>query len=253
VLINQGRVTEFLIFFSFVVLFVYYYRRFGKNGEFSIRKLPAIETMEQAIGRATEMGRPVQYSVPQVGQVDAQSFASVILLGHVAKLCAKFRIPLNVGVGWQEMFPMADATVRSAYTTEGYPEGYKPDTVKFYGTAIHAAVLGDIARNEPAANFLIGGLGYETVLWVEAGARVGAMQVGGTMNTAQLPFIAAVAEGILIGSEMFVASAEISPNAGSVASVMADEVLKIAGLLFLCLGSLLATIGNQTLIAILKM
>ena len=252
-LVNQGRVTEFVVFFAFIVLFAYYYRRFQKNGEFSIRTLPAIETMEQAIGRATEMGRPVQYSVPQVGQVDAQSFASVILLGHVAKLCAKFRIPLSVGVGWQEMYPMAEATVRSAYTVEGYPEGFRPDTVKFYGTAIHAAVLGDIARDEPAANFLIGGLGYETVLWLEAGARVGAMQIGGTMNTAQLPFIAAAAEGILIGSEMFVASAALDPNAGSAASVMADEVLKKVGLLILCLGSLMATIGSQTLLTILKM
>src|SRR5262249_31811522 len=68
--------------------------RRGKPG--TVRRIPGIGAMEEAVGRATEMGRPVFY-VPGIEEVqDIQTVAGLLILGHVAELCARNDARLRV-------------------------------------------------------------------------------------------------------------------------------------------------------------
>ena len=53
-----------------------------------IYKVAGLEAMDEAIGRCTEMGKPVHFS-PGIGDLqNAQTLAAMSILGYVAKQCA---------------------------------------------------------------------------------------------------------------------------------------------------------------------
>ena len=56
----------------------------------AIYKVAGLDAMDEAIGRCTEMGRPVHFS-PGIGNVqNAQTLAAMSILGYVAKQCARY-------------------------------------------------------------------------------------------------------------------------------------------------------------------
>jgi hypothetical protein len=250
---NPGRVVEFLVLVVFMGYFWYAANQFKKTGKFSIRHLAALDTLEEAVGRSTEMGRPVHWSFGAYMQVDAQIFAGFAILGHLARLCARYGTRCIVSIYWPEIVPMCEEIVHNAFVAEGKPEEYRPDDIRFWGGSHNQAMIGTIAREKPGGNFIIGNLGHESVLSLEAGARVGAIQVGGTMNTHQLPFIAAGCDSIFIGAEMFAAGAQIKSTPVNVASVMAEEIIKEAALVLMIIGSVMVTMGDKSLMNLLKM
>ena len=250
-MINSGRVVQLIIFVTFAAYYYYAMRAFIATGRFSMRPLRAVQTMEEAVGRATEMGRPIHWTFG-AGTMNGQIFAGFNLLGYTARLCAKYETRLLVSIRLPEIVPMCEEIVRRAYVDEGRPDAFRPEDLRFWGTSHNPAMIGLIAREKPAGNFIIGNLFHESVLALEAGALVGAIQVGGTMNTHQLPFIAAGSDAIFIGAEMFAASAHISRNPVMVGTVMAEELIKKTSVVLMVIGILAATAGNTDLVTLLQ-
>lgn len=247
---NTGRIIEFLILALFVACYHCAVRRFRNTGAARMRSFAALDTMVEAVGRATELGRPVHFTFG-TGALDSQHFAAFNILSYLAKVCAKYDTRLVVTIQLPEVFPMCEEIVRRAFSDEGKADKYRPDDLHFAGESHNPHMIGTIAREEPAGNFCIGNLFHESVLCLEAGARVGAIQVGGTNNTHQLPFIAAGCDSIFIGAEMYAASAQISGDPIHVGSVLAEEVVKYAGVVLMIAGVLLTTAGNSSLITLL--
>jgi hypothetical protein len=241
-----GRTVQFLIFAIFVVWYYISMERFKKTGRVYIREFVALDTMAEAVGRATELGKPTFFTFG-TGALDAQHFAAFNILGYLAKLCAKYDTRVIVALQLPETFPMVEEIVKSAFLAEGKADKYRPDDIRFFGDSHNPAMIGIIAREQPAGNFMIGNLFHESVLGLEAGARVGAIQVTGSMNTHQLPFMAAGSDAMFIGSEMFAASAQISRSPIQVGSVLAEELIKYAGVVLMIIGCLATVIGDKTL------
>ena len=63
----------------------------AKNGEeIYMRPIAAMTAMEEAVGRATEMGSPVLY-VPGISGLDEiDTISGVMILGHVAGMSAEY-------------------------------------------------------------------------------------------------------------------------------------------------------------------
>ena len=74
------------IFSSAILL----YTRWAKQGKpLFLRKIPGIDAVEEAVGRATEMGRPVLF-VPGIAELDEiETIAGISILGRVAKITAQ--------------------------------------------------------------------------------------------------------------------------------------------------------------------
>ncbi len=248
---NPGVSFNLIVLAMFVVTFYFASDRFRKGGKFSIRNLPAVAKMEEAIGRATEMGRPVHWTYG-AGSFDAQHLAAFSLLEYAASLCAKYDTRLIVSVYLPEVVPMTDAIIRKAYTDAGKLNSYRPEDVRFFGESHNAAMIGAIARDKAAANFMIGSLFYESVLGIEASAQQEAIQVGGTANTHQLPFVAAGMDEILIGAEMFAAATQISPNPVRVGSTTAEDWVTRLMVAAMAIGAIMVTFGNTALATLMK-
>ena len=76
---------------------MFHYTAKARSGQqMAIRRIPGIDAIEEGIGRATEMGKPVLY-VPGIDSLeDIQTIASMLVLGEVAKTIAEYQTEVIV-------------------------------------------------------------------------------------------------------------------------------------------------------------
>ena len=94
----KGNETTF-IFIILICFVIEYFIEKAKNGEeIYMRPIAAIQAMEEAVGRATEMGTPVLF-VPGISSLDEiDTISGLIILGHVAGMTAEYEANLHVPV-----------------------------------------------------------------------------------------------------------------------------------------------------------
>jgi len=234
----------------FFVLLFWYIRLSERGVTWVFRKIPGLAAIEEAVGRATEMGKGVLY-VPGVQEIDdIQTIASMILLGRVARICAKYETALNVPANSPGVYTVAEEVVKSAYADVGRADAYRSEQVRYVTSeqfAYVAAVNGMMLRERPAANLLLGAFFAESLLLAETGHAVGAIQIAGTANVHQMPFFVVACDYTLIGEEYFAASALLSNDARLLGSLKATDSVKILMIIVIVLGSIMATFGQTWL------
>ena len=233
------------LFFAFVLYYIYS-AQLGRKP--FVRRIPGIDAIEEAIGRATEMGRPVLF-VPGVQDIDdIQTVAGLVILESVARLTAKYETPILVPVSYPIPFTIAQEMVKGGYLHAGRPEAYNPDSVRFVSPeqfAYVAAVAGIMLRERPAAHIFMGSFYAESLLLAETGFSTGAIQVAGTANVHQLPFFVVACDYTLIGEELYAASAYLSGEPKLVGSLKGADLIKLTIIVVVIVGCVLETFGNH--------
>jgi hypothetical protein len=248
--INQTRWSVLLLsamFFAFVL----YYMAMAQGGKKPfVRRIPGVDAIEEAIGRATEMGRPVLY-LPGIQDIDdIQTVAGLVILESVAKLTARYETPITVPVSYPIPFTIAQEMVKSGYLSAGRPDQVDANAVRFVSPeqfAYVAAVGGIMLRERPAAHIFMGSFYAESLLLAETGFSTGAIQVAGTANVHQLPFFVVACDYTLIGEELFAASAYLSGDPRLVGGLKGADMMKIVILLLIVVGCGLETFGQHWL------
>ena len=241
---NTTRASVFLatvLFFLFVLYFITSAQR-GKA--LFVRRIPGIDAIEEAIGRATEMGRSVLY-VPGIQDIDdIQTMASLTILESVAKTTAKYETPIIVPVNYPVVMTLAQEMVKNGYVAAGRADAYDPNSVRYVTTeqfAYVAAVTGIMLRDQPAANIYLGPFYAESLLLAETGFATKAIQVAGTANVAQLPFFVVACDYTLIGEELYAASAYLSREPRLLGSLKGSDLMKVLIILAIAVGCVLET------------
>ncbi|MCU0726947.1 MAG: hypothetical protein MUE73_14335 [Planctomycetes bacterium] len=229
------------VFFALVIL---YTARARRGAALYVRPIGGLSAMNEAIGRATEMGKPVLY-VPGMGDVDnIQTIAAVVILSGVAKLAASYDTRTIVPIRSPMLFPVAEETVRNAFVDAGRPDSFNRDDVRFLSNdqfAFTAGVTGIMLRERPAANIYMGAFWAESLILAETGFLAGAIQIAGTANVSQLPFFVAACDYTLIGEELYAASAYLSKNPELLGSLKASDVSKVMWGAIILIGTLAAS------------
>jgi hypothetical protein len=217
----------------------------GARG-FRIRRLAPVDAMDEAIGRATEMGRPVLY-VPGIEEVeDIQTIASMLILERVAEKTALYDVALEVPTRTPFVLAIADEVVRNGCVAAGRPDAYRPDAARYISSeqfAYCAGVNGIILRERPAANLYLGKFYAESLIFAETGFAAGSIQIAGTAEVTQLPFFIAACDYTLIGEEFFAASAYLSRDPSLLSTIRAADWAKVALVGSLLLGAILESVG----------
>ncbi|MCE9627509.1 MAG: fibronectin type III domain-containing protein [Candidatus Eisenbacteria bacterium] len=247
---NSTR-TSVLVFLVVFFLLVLYYMSAAQGGKKPfVRRLAGIDAIEEAIGRATEMGRPVLY-VPGIQDIDEiQTVAALVILESVARMTARYETPIRVPVAYPIPFTIAQEMVKSGYVNAGRPEAYEPDSVSFVSPeqfAYAAKLSGIMLRDKPAAHLFMGSFYGESLLLAETGFATGAIQVAGTANVHQLPFFVVACDYTLIGEELFAASAYLSGEPRLVGGLKGADVLKLLIIVTILVGCVLETFGHHGL------
>ena len=244
---NLSRLTLFIL--SLVIGFAIFYfieRAKSEKGLF-IRKIAGLEAVDDAVGRATEMGRKIIY-IPGIMDMDSmQTIAGVTILGRVAKLAAEYEAKLEVPVSKSLVMITCREVVKEAYLNAGRPDAYRDDMV-YYLTddqfAYAAALDGLFIREKPAAVFLQGQFYAESLILAETANSVGAIQIAGTAMPTQLPFFVAACDYTLIGEELFAASAYLSKDPKLLGSLKGQDVGKFIFLLVILFGAVFLTLNT---------
>ncbi|MBI5266372.1 MAG: hypothetical protein HY851_03985 [candidate division Zixibacteria bacterium] len=221
------------------------YSRHGRDG-FTVRKIAGLSAVEDAIGRATEMARPVLFTPGWGGDIQRPTtLASLNILSHIAEKTASFDCPLLFPTHDPVIMSVAQEVVRESYARSGFADRYRESDIQYVSSSqfgYAAAVDGLIARNKPAAIFLLGTFEAESLIFAETGNSVGAIQIAGTDSTIQLAFFIVACDYTLIGEELFAASGYLSSNRAILASVRAQDLLKLVLVAILVLAVIWATI-----------
>ncbi|NOT35721.1 MAG: fibronectin type III domain-containing protein [Candidatus Eisenbacteria bacterium] len=232
-------------FFAFVMFFI---ARAQSGQKTFLRRIPGVDAIEEAIGRATEMGRPVLY-IPGILDIDdIQTVAGLVILESVAKLTARYQTAIRVPVTYPIPFAIAQDMVKNGYLSAGRPDAHDPDAVQFVSPeqfAYVANVGGIMLRDRPGAHIFMGAFYAESLLLAETGFQTGAIQVAGTANVHQLPFFVVACDYTLIGEELFAAGAYLSGDPKLVGSLKAIDLMKITLLLTILVGCALETLGHH--------
>ena len=211
-----------------------------------IRKIPGLEAVDEAIGRATEMGRPVLYVLGLSGAGSLTTIASMNILAQVARRCAEYETRLLVPCFDPVVMNIVREIVRNSYSQAGRPDRYVESDVFFLSDmqfAYAAAVDGIMARERPGAVFLQGYFYAESLILAETANTVGAIQIAGTTSDAQLPFFIAACDYTLIGEEMFAASAYLSREPKLLGTVRGQDIGKLILMAMLILGLISEMLG----------
>lgn len=233
------------LMFAFVVLFIEKARR---GGSLFIRKIAGLNALEEAVGRATEMGRKILYIPGILSVSEIQTIASLSILGYLSKLTANYGANIEVANKDPLTYSAARETVKQAYIEAGKPDQFKESMVTYITYdqfAYSAAVTGKMVRERPAANFLIGSFFAESLILAETGYSIGAIQIAGTADLPQLPFFVTACDYTLIGEELFAASAYLSKEPVLVGSIKAQDVIKAIIMVIIGLGIITYSAGLQ--------
>lgn len=207
----------------------------AKSGKKSlyIRRIPGLNALEDAIGRATEMGRPV-LMVPGIGGLGPVTIQAINIFAHVTRIAAKFATPIRLCVADAALFMVAQEVIRSTYQKMGLIERFEQDSVRFISDrqfAFAAGVSGIIMREKAAATFLLGDFFAESLIFAETANAVGAIQIAGSTQNTQTPFFIAACDYVLIADEFYAASAYLSREPVLVGSLVGQDWAK--GMVFM--------------------
>jgi len=230
------------IFLVFAIVFFIRMARSGK--ELYIRRIAGLDAVDDAVGRATEMGREIMF-VPGITDIDdPQTIAGLTILGRVAKLTAQYKTPLSVPVSRSMVMITGREIVKESYLSAGRPENFQ-DGMIYYLTddqfGFAAGVDGIMVREKPATIFLQGAFYAESLILAETGHHIGAIQISGTAAPSQLPFFITACDYTLMGEELYAASAYLSREPQLLGSLRGQDAGKAMILLAITVGIILET------------
>ena len=244
---DGGRFPLFIITIIFCGSVIYWIYRARSGLPLQIRKIAGLEAVDEAVGRATEMGRSILF-IPGIQDMnEIQTIAGLTVLSRVAKIAAEYDAKVEVPTSRSLVMTAARETVQAAFLTAGRPESYNQDLV-YYVTdeqfGYVAYVQGMMVREKPAACFYMGAFFAESLILAETGNTIGAIQVAGTAMPAQLPFFVAACDYTLIGEEFFAASAYLSGEPDQLGSLKGQDIGKIIVAAGIIIGVTFLTLGT---------
>jgi hypothetical protein len=220
-----------------------------KGRQFTIRRIPGLSAIDEAVARAAEMGRPVLASFglgalsAQEGVVTLQALGIVSVVAEAtARFGSRFLLPVRIPA----LLPLAEEAMRDAYRRGGRPDAFHSEDVMFLSDrqfAFAAGMAGLINREKVASIFLFGVFYAESLIIAENGNRVGAIQIAGTPSTTQVPFFIASCDYVLIGDEFYAATAYLTRQPTLVGAIVGQDWSKLLILACILLGAVLTTLG----------
>ena len=241
------RLNNLVLLILVTIVFFWAVSHARKKGLF-IRRIAGLDAIDEAIGRATEMGKPIYY-VPGIGGMSSIStIASAFILGEVSKKVAQYDSQIKVPHYDPIVMTVCKEVVKQAFLEAGRPDSYREDINQFISQdqfSYAASVDGMISREKPAAVFFMGYFMAESLLMAEVGATSGAIQIAGTDVESQLPFFFTACDYTLIGEELYAAGAYLSKEPMLLSALKVQDFGKLVVMVSVFFGIILAAVGAK--------
>lgn len=249
-IIVPGKLFQlFLVLLLGLLTYIAYY--YGKQGRiWEIRTLDALEAIYEGIGRAGETGKPI-LMLPGISNLgNPQTLAGLTLFGEISQRSAEIGVDAIASASNTAVITATEAIVRSSYYAAGKPELYSPGKyVRWFGGdqfAYAVGAAGQILQAEPSVILYAGYFLFDVIVSGDAGARKGAIQIGGTLGS--LEMISMMCDYIFIGEELYAASAAITKDEMSIATIAGQDWVKLVAILLMIVGVIVTMAGSNAIL-----
>jgi len=248
--IVEGRFTGLLLMIAIFAITLYYMRKVKLP---FVRRVPALDAIEEGIGRAAEMGRPVIASPGiAITGIDYWTVGALSILSHVATLCARNGLRLLVPLGGSEqsytLVEISRDIVENQYRLEGNPELYNVDDLPFLSGrqfAWASAYCGMLVREKSALNVMVGEQWGSAIYIAGVSHEAGSFTISGSDYLSNVACLAVASDYVMIGEEMVAAGAYLSKDPVQIASIRTQDIIKAVMAVLLLLGILTLTMGSD--------
>ncbi len=196
-----------------------------------VRPIGGIAALEEAVGRATELGRPIYFAMGGTDLKMIQTHAALSILSHLARVCASLRANLVALVRQPDVFPYTEELMREAYKAEGMLDQFDAeDQVRFLSpdSIVYATTVGRLVEeNKAGCALFFGAFDFTSLLMAEPGAQSGVIQIAGDPGLAQIPFFVCTCDYTIIGEEYFAAGAYLSDDPALRGSLRSQDGIKV--------------------------
>lgn len=214
------------------------------GGQMFIRRIAGLTAIDETVGRATEMGRPICFALG-LGKLEIITLQALGIALHVIRLAIRFGTRVILTMADPTVYAIADEAVQEAYANAGRPESFNRDDVRFLSDrqfAYASAMVGLINREQVASNYMFGRFFAESLIMAESGNQIGAIQVAGTPIITQIPFFIASCDYTIIGDEYYAATAYLTREPVLTGSLVGQDRAKIVMLLIILAALIAITI-----------
>lgn len=237
---TPGMIIILLLVCGTVLFFM---RKARKGADIFVRRIPGIDAVEEAVGRAAELGRPISFTTGLTG-ISPVLYAALGVLSYVARKAALFGSRLLIPQSAPDAMAIVEDVVRDSYRSAGRLSSFDSQQIRFLSEdqlAFASGYMGLIHREKVASAFLFGSFAGESLILAEAGQQIGAMQVAATVSPEQIAFFIAACDYTLIGEELFAASAYLSREPVQLGSLVGQDIGKLLFFMLIVVGVLIAT------------
>ena len=184
----EGKLINLILLLVIAALILYFAMISEKGKIPEIRRLPQLDAIDEAIGRCTEMGKPIHFCAGTgslFSDLAAQTISGFNVLEYVARNSAKRRTKLIVTTGTADNYPVLADLLATTYASENMQELYQPDTLRFLG-GFFPGIIGIcdvLAQENTGANILIGAFSSFHVECLETASTLGQISIFGSART----------------------------------------------------------------------
>ena len=209
----------------------------------SLRQIPAFTTLARAVGLSIEDGKRLHISLGHGGLFDGRggsALAGLALLRNVAERTSVSDMPSVATAGDPTLGLLTQDTLQAGYQAAGVEDAYVHTMGRVTGLTpfSYAAGTMPIPQNENVStNVLLGHVGPEAGLLVEASERAATTLIGATEDIAGQSVLFAGAQEPLIGEELFAAGAYLNSDPAHEASLSVQDIFRWLIILGLLAGS----------------
>lgn len=255
-MLNAGTIMKLAFFLLFVAV-TYWGTKAVRGGlHIPTKKLPGLDAIEEAVGRATELGRPFFANIQASGpHIEDQVLASCELVRYAVQAAVRYEAPFMLVSNSPDGHPIFEEIISSAYSAGGKPELYNPSNVRFIGgfsSGTHVQIMQLMKDEKIAAQLISGNLMNQTMFFAETGAALGAIQIGATKNTHQMPFLAMQCDYSLLGDDLYAAATMISRDPIRMGCLTAQEMGKAVSLVVIVVGVIARLMNSNAFVDFLR-
>ena len=257
--IVEGRTTALFMIILMGIFIYWTLRRTSSTGKIPwMRRIAAIDAMEEAVGRAVETGKPVVCGYGRARSFEASTLAGLSTLEYVAKLAAskgaKLIVPLagsDQGTGGPVTIPIAREIVHNAfssYTPELEEQNVELRYMGDIGFCVMSATVALLQNERPAAHIFIGQYMAECITLGEVTNTVGAIGIAGASGVGgNVATLAVTCDYVVIGEEVPALGAYFSNDPAMRGSIYAQDIIKLVMAGVIVLGVIGAQFGFNLL------
>lgn len=238
----------FLGFLGLILALTFLVRRRGARS-IPLREVEALQNLPNIVGEAVESGRRMHLSLGSggIGQADTITvLAGLSTATPIAAVTAISDKPPVITTADAVTMLLAQDTLRQVYREQNAQERYSEEAARVAGLTplSFGAALTPLVKDEAVAgNVLIGPVGTEAVLLTEAAQRAGVATLAGTSDLTAQAALFAAADQPLIGEDVYAGNAYLTRGEAQVASLQAQDVVRLVLIAGMILGVLAKTFG----------